>query len=135
MFKYEDCDDAALHLVIFHMHARKMTVKFPEYCLLKMFMASLEGKSRSWYGSLPHACIYFLKDFHSICFEKYREAYPSFVLIDDCCDLLENFIQEMESVYGDEEFMDDELLEDLNENLFQHHERIMDSTLDDSETE
>jgi hypothetical protein len=135
MFKDEDGDDVALHMVRFHMHARKLKFQFPKDCLLNMFMATLEGKAWSWYESLPPTCIYSLKDFHSIFFEKYRQAYPSLLLIEDCCDHFENFIQELESVYGDEEFMDDELLEDFNENLFQHHERIMDSTLDDSEIE
>jgi hypothetical protein len=84
---------------------------------------------------LPPACIYSLKHFHSVFFEKYREAYPSLLLIEDCCDHFENFIQELESAYGDEEFMDDELLDALNENPFHHHEKIMDSTLDDNELE
>lgn len=41
----------------------------------------------------------------------------------------------MKSVYGDEELMDDELLDALNEKPFHHYEKIMDSTLDNSETE
>ena len=56
-------------------------------------------------------------------------------MIEDCCDHFNNFIQELESAYGDEEFMDDELLYALNENPFHRHEKIMDSTLDDSELE
>jgi len=30
MFKDEDGDDVSLHLVRFHMHARKLKVQFPE---------------------------------------------------------------------------------------------------------
>ena len=56
-------------------------------------------------------------------------------MIEDCCDHFENFIQELESAYGDEEFMDDELLDALNENPFHHHEKIMNYTLDESELE
>ena len=56
-------------------------------------------------------------------------------MVKGCCDHFENFIQELENAYGDEEFMDDELLDALNENPFHHHENIMDSTLDASETE
>lgn len=41
----------------------------------------------------------------------------------------------MEKEYGNEEFMYDELLDALNENPFHHHEKIMDSTLDDNELE
>jgi hypothetical protein len=135
IFNDEYGDDSSLHLVRFHMQTRKLKVQFPKDCLLNIFMASLDGKSCSWYEKLPPSCIYSLKDFHSIFFEKYREAYPSFLLNEYCCDNFENFIQEMGSVYGDEKIMDDEILEALNENPFQHHEMIMDSTLDDSETE
>jgi len=131
VFKDEDGNDATLHLIRFHMHVHKMKMRFHDDCLMKMFMATLEGKTWSWYENFPHACIYSLKDFHLVCFEKYREAYPSFLLTKDCCDQLENFIQELESVYGDEEFMEDEILDALNENPFHHHEKIMDSTLDD----
>jgi len=135
MFKDEDGDDVALHLVRFHMHARKLKVQFPEDCLLNMFMAYFEGKAWSWYERLPPICIYSLKDFHSICFEKYREFYPSFLLIEDCCYHFENFIQELESTYDDEDCMDDEILDALNENPFHHHEKIMEFTLDDNKLE
>jgi hypothetical protein len=134
-FRDGNGDDATLHLIRFHMHVRKLKIRFHEDCLMKIFMATLEGKARSWYERFPLACMYSLKDFHSIFFEKYRESYPSFLLIEDCCYHFENFIQELESAYDDEEFMDDEILDDLNENPFHHHEKIMDSTLDDIELE
>ena len=67
--------------------------------------------------------------------KKYRETYPSFILIEDCCDHFENFIQELESAYGDQEFMDDEILDALNENHFHCHEKIMDYSIDDSKLE
>lgn len=57
------------------------------------------------------------------------------ILIEDCCDHFEKFIQELESSYGDEQFMDDELLDSLKENHFHNHEKIMDSTLDDNKIE
>ena len=113
----------------------KLNINFHEVCLMKMLMITLEEKSRFWYESLPPNCIYSLKDFHLVFFEKYRETYRSFLLIEDCCDHFENFIQNLESSYGDEEFMYDELLYALNENHFHRHEKIMDSTMDDNEIE
>ena len=48
-FKDEKGDDAALHLIKFHMHSRKLKVEWHEDCLMKIFMDTLEGKTRSWY--------------------------------------------------------------------------------------
>ena len=96
-------------------------------------MITLEEKEQFWYEILPPACIYSLKYFHSVFFEKYRKTYPFFLLIEDFCDHFENFIQEIENAYGDEEFMDDALLDALNENPFHRHEKNMDSTLDELE--
>ena len=64
-FKDEEGDDVALHLIKFHMHSHKINVKWNEYSLMKMFMATLEGKERSWYGSFPTASLYSLEYFHS----------------------------------------------------------------------
>lgn len=71
-----------------------------------MLIITLEERELLWYEILPPACIYSLKVFHWVFFEKYREAYPS-LLIEDFCDHFENFIQELESAYDDEYFMDD----------------------------
>ena len=49
MFKYENKDDAFLHLIMFHMHVRRLKVKFPEDFLMEIFMATLEDKERTWY--------------------------------------------------------------------------------------
>jgi hypothetical protein len=45
MFKDKDGDDATLHLITFHMHVHKLNIRFHEDCLMKMFMATLEGKA------------------------------------------------------------------------------------------
>ena len=45
-FKYQKNDDVSLHLVIFHMHIRKLGVELHKYSLMKMFMVSLEEKER-----------------------------------------------------------------------------------------
>ena len=44
MFKYEKKDDAGLHLVKFHIHVCRLRVEFPEYCLMNIFMDTLETK-------------------------------------------------------------------------------------------
>ena len=49
VFKDEKGDNAALHLIKFHMNARKLKVQWHEDCLLEIFMASLEGKEISRY--------------------------------------------------------------------------------------
>ena len=67
-FNDDDRKDAALHLVRFHMHIRKLKVDFPEDFLMNIFMATLEGEARSWYESLPPTCTYCLKDFHAMFF-------------------------------------------------------------------
>ena len=72
MFKDDDRNNAALHLVSFHMHTRKLKVYFPKDCLMKIFMATLEGEAQSWYESLPSGSIYCLKDFHTMFFERYK---------------------------------------------------------------
>ena len=68
MFRNVEGNDAALHLVKFHIHVHKLKIDFPEYYLMKMFMATLEDEARSWYEILPPGCIYCLKYFHTIFF-------------------------------------------------------------------
>ena len=60
MFKDDDRNDVNLHMVKFHMHTHNLKVEFLEYCLLNMFMASLEGKARSCYEGLPPTSIFSL---------------------------------------------------------------------------
>ena len=119
MFKDDDRNDVALHLVRFHIHIHKLKVDFPEDCLMKIFMATLEGEAQSWYESLPPACIYCLKDFHTTFFERYKESYPSLTLVQNCCSHVYSFIEHLEKVYEDDDFMDDEIMEALYENPFQ----------------
>jgi len=64
IFKDEKKDNDALHLVRFHMHVHSLKVQFPEDCLMRMFMTTLEGKAWSWYKSLENGSIYSLASFH-----------------------------------------------------------------------
>ena len=45
-FRDEKDDDDAMHLIKFHRHIHRLGLKFPEDCLMKMFMASLEDDAR-----------------------------------------------------------------------------------------
>ena len=102
--------NAALYLVRFHMHVHSLQVHFSEDCLMKMFMASLEGKSWSWYESLPNGSLYSLADFHVAFYEMYEDCYPSLLLVKDCCKHFVRFIEYLENCYEDDEFMDEEIL-------------------------
>ena len=70
-FRDEQGDDVALHFLKFQMHIHRLRIEFPKDCLMKMFMASLEGKARSWFEKLSLGSFYSLKYFHSIFFERY----------------------------------------------------------------
>ena len=68
IIKDEKKDNASLHLVRFHMHVHKFRVEFPEDCLMKMFMATLEDEARTWYEGLQLGSLFFLKYFHKMFF-------------------------------------------------------------------
>jgi hypothetical protein len=115
--KFEDGkgNDDALYLIRFHMHICKLGVEFHEDCLMKMFMDTLEGKTRLWYEGLKPDNLYFLKDFHITLFKHYGESNPSFLGFEYCCEFCEHFIKYLENVFGDEECMNDEIIEALYE--------------------
>jgi len=98
-----------------------LKVDTPEDCLMKIFLATLEGEAQSWYENFPTACIYCLKDFHAMFIERYKESYPSLNLVQDCCKHAYGFIESLEKYYEDDNFMDEEIMEVLYENPFQQH--------------
>ena len=121
-------------LVRFHMHTRNLKVDFPKDCLMKIFIATLEGEAQSWYEILPPICIYCLKDFHAMFIERYKDSYPSLNLVQDCCKHDYSFIESLEEYYEDDNFMDVEIMEALYENPFQQHEEnLVDTHQDDQE--
>jgi len=132
-FKDDGRKDAALHLVRFHMHIRKLKVDFPEDCLMKIFLATLEDEAQSWYESSPPACIYCLKDFHAMFIERYKDSYPSLNLVQDCCKNAYSFIESLEKFYEDDNFMDQEIMEALYENPFQQHEENLEDSHQDAQ--
>ena len=112
-FKNQKSDDVALHLVKFHMHIHKLGVELHGDSLMKMFMVSLEGNARSWYERFPLDSLYSLKYFHTVFHEHFKDQYPSLPLVEYCCMHVKGFIQNLDNVYGDDKFMDEELLDIL----------------------
>ena len=82
-------------------------------------MVSLEGNERSWYEGLPSKSLYSLKYFHTVFHEHFNDQYPSLLLFQYCCMHVKGFIEDLENMYGNDEFMDEELLEMLQENPLQ----------------
>ena len=84
-FKEEKEDDVAIQLINFHIHIHRLRVDFPKDCLMKMFMATLEERTRLWYERLSPTSIYALEDFYSAFCENYKEIYPSIELVENFC--------------------------------------------------
>lgn len=63
-FKDQEGEEASLHLVKFNFHIHILKAKFPEDCLMNIFMDTLEEMVRKWYESLPSTSLYSLKYFH-----------------------------------------------------------------------
>ena len=131
MFRNVEGNDAALHLVKFRIHVHKLKINFPKDCLMKMFMDTLEDEARSWYESFPPASIYCLKYFHTIFFERYKESCPSLILVQNRCEHVSSFIEDLENFYGVNDLMDGEIMEALYENSFQQHTEILEDTCKD----
>ena len=96
-------------------------------------MDSLDGKAWSWYEGLPPANICSLRVFHSIFYEKYKESHPSLSLVNNCCDQFGVFIQNLEDSYDDNEFMDEEILEALHDNIFNHQKEQVFSLMEEND--
>ena len=134
IFKNENKDNVYLHLVRFHMNVQRLKVQFPEDCLMKMFMVTLEGKAWSWYESLPNGSLCSLVDFHFSFYEMYKEFHSSSLLVKDCCKHCLSFTEYLVIFYEYYEFMDEENLEALHENPFHHQKERIASLLDENET-
>jgi hypothetical protein len=101
------------------MHICKLAVEFHEDFLMKIFMATLEGKARLRYEGLKPGNLYSLKYFHITFFKHYGESNPSSLVFEDCCEFCEHFIKYLENVFGDEECMNNKIIESLYEYLDQ----------------
>lgn len=114
-FKDQEGEYAAFHLIKFHMHISRLKVQFLEDCLMKMFMATLEEKARTWYEKLPHASIYSLQDFYAVFCENYKRDHPSLALVESISANLEDLCQLLAIDVYDEDVMDIEIREALTE--------------------
>ena len=85
---------------------------------------------RKWYESLPSASLYSLMDFHSVFFQHYQRCNFSFSVMDRCCEISKNFIKFIENLYGDEECMEEEILEALYDFSSQQESTV--SSLDET---
>ena len=90
---------------------------------MKMFMFSLEGNARSWYEGFPTESLYSLRDFHTIFHEHFKDQYPSLLLIQDCCTHDKGFVENLKDIYGDDKYMDEQILEILHEYSFKKQRR------------
>ena len=93
IFQDEKCDDLLLNLINFHIHVWRLNVEWHEDCLMKMFMATLEGKARNWYEWLEPGILFYLKDFHKVFYKHYIGYFPSLSLAKNCCDQSQDIIQ------------------------------------------
>ena len=55
------------------------------------------------------------KYFHTVFHEHFKYQYPSLLIVQYCCMHDKGFIEQLKNMYGEEDFMDDELLEILHE--------------------
>ena len=82
-------------------------------------MVSLEGNSRSWYEGFPAESLYSLRDFHPVFQEHFKDQYPSSLLIQDCWTHDKGFIENLKDIYDDDQYMNEYILEILQEYSFQ----------------
>ena len=66
-------------------------------------------------------------------FERYKESYPSLNLVQNCCKHVYSFIENLERIYEDDDFMDNEIMEALYENPFQKHKESLVDTYQDAQ--
>ena len=79
-------DEAILHLIKFHWHLHKLGIMFHEDFLMKMFMATLEGKARSWYEGLKPCSLFSLKEFHT----KFFDFMKNLIIVSCCSKIVVN---------------------------------------------
>ena len=100
------------------MHVHNLGVELHEDYLMKMFMVDLEGNSWSWYDRFPSDSLYSIKYFRTVFHEHFKDQYPSLLLGENYYMHVKGFIHDLENMYGDDQFMDEELLDILKYNSF-----------------
>ena len=82
-------------------------------------MISLEGNARSWYEGLPTWSLCSLKGFHKAFHKYFKYQYPSLLLLQDCCTHDREFIENVKDECGDDQYLDEEVVEILHEYSYQ----------------
>ena len=67
------------------------------------------------YEGLPSGSLSSRKDFHTVFHEHFKYQYPSLLSIQDCCTHDKEFIENVKDECGDDQYMDEEVLENLHE--------------------
>ena len=111
IFRDENKYDVDLNLINFHVHVCRLRVEFIEDCLMKVFLATLEDKSRVWYEGLLEGSLCSLKYFHKMFSKHYVKSNLSLSLLQSCCDYSEGFIAYLESIDDIECMNDEEIIE------------------------
>ena len=110
--RFQDKGDYAdIHLMSFHFHVHNLGIDFPEDCLTKMFMLTLEENARFWYETRPPASICSLKDFYLDFCKKYNRGRPSEELIQNLCGNIENLMLYLGAEVDDEGLINEEIKE------------------------
>ena len=84
-FQVKKGDDVVVHLIRFCLHVHTLMIDFPEDCLMKMFLGTLEENARFLYESRLPASIRSLKVFYSAFCKRYNKDHPSLELIENLC--------------------------------------------------
>ena len=56
----------------FDIHVCRLKVEWHQDYLMKMFMGTLEGKTREWSEGLDPSSFFSLNDFHKVFYEHYK---------------------------------------------------------------
>ena len=71
--------------------------------------------TRYLYEGLQPGSLSSLKDFHTIFHEHFERYYPSLLLLQDCCTHDTEFIENLKDECGDDQYLDEEVLDILHE--------------------
>ena len=85
-----------------------------------MFVIILEGNARSWYEGFLARGLYSLRYFHTVFQEHLKYRYPSLLLVQYCCTYDQGFLENLKDIYGEEEMLDEQILEILHEYSFKN---------------
>ena len=104
-------DDVSIHFISFHLHIHRLRIDFPEDCLMKMFMITLEENVGLWCETRPCSSISSIKDFYLAFCKRYKRDYPTLELIEDSYGNFESLKLCLGFEVVDEDLRNDEIKE------------------------